>query len=385
MVQAVRDGEPLRGVARRFGVSPGNVSFWVERCKGKRLDRCDFEDRASGPHRPWNRTALSQERRVLSMRKQLETSVLGESGAPAIHQALQEAGGRLVPAVATIGRILKRHGRTDARKRVRRPAPPRGWHLPQVAAGEAKLDIFDLIEDLKLDKGPQFSVLTATSVHANQADAWPQLGIGSREVVNCLTARWRAIGLPHYAQFDNDTRFQGAHQFADTVGRVSRLCLALGITPVFAPPLEHGFQNPIEGFNALWQSKVWQRFYFADLAALQSHSRLYVQAHQQRTVKRREAAPQRRAFPKGWHFDLGRVLSGTLIYLRRTDAKGNVQLLGHRFAVDRLWLHRLVRCEVHFDLQCIRCYALRRRDPGDQPLLAETAYQHPNKPFKGTT
>jgi hypothetical protein len=159
--------------------------------------------------------------------------------------------------------------------------------LPQVAAGEAELDSFDLIEDLKLDKGPQFSVLTATSVHGSQADAWPQLGIGAREVVNCLTARWRAIGLPHYAQFDNDTRFQGAHQFADTVGRVSRLCLALGIIPVFAPPLEHGFQNPIEGFNALWQSKVWQRFYFADLPALQSHSRLYVQAHRLRTVKER--------------------------------------------------------------------------------------------------
>src|SRR5690349_7944773 len=159
MVQAVRDGETVRGVARRFGVSPGNVSFWVERCKGKRLDRCDFEDRPSGPHRPWNRTALGQERRVLSMRKQLEASVLGESGAPAIHQALQQAADRLVPAVATIGRILKRHGRTDARKRLRRPAPPRGWHLPQVAAGEAELDSFDLIEDLKLDKGPQFSVL----------------------------------------------------------------------------------------------------------------------------------------------------------------------------------------------------------------------------------
>jgi len=385
MVQAVRTGEPLRAVARRFGVSPGNVSFWVVRCKGKRVDRCDFEDRASGPRRPWNRTAVSEERRVLRMRKQLEASVLGESGAPAIHQALQRAGDRSVPAVATIGRILRRHGRTDARKRLRRPAPPRGWHLPQVAAGRAELDSFDLIEDLKLDKGPQFSVLTATSLHGNQADAWPRLSIDARAVVSCLLTRWCAIGLPHYAQFDNDTRFQGAHQFADTVGRVSRLCLALGVIPVFAPPLEHGFQNLIEGFNALWQSKVWQRFYFVDLPSLQSHSRLYVRAHRQRTVSRRETAPPRRSFPKDWHFDLTLPLSGTLIYLRRTDSKGNVHLLGRRFAVDPLWLHRLVRCEIHFDLQCIRYYALRRRDPSDQPLLAQISYQHPNKPFKGTT
>jgi hypothetical protein len=51
-----------------------------------------------------------------------------------------------------------------------------------------------------------------------------------------LVAHGRELGLPAYAQFDNDTVFQGAHQYPDTIGRVARLCLSLHVVPMFAPP-----------------------------------------------------------------------------------------------------------------------------------------------------
>jgi hypothetical protein len=312
-----------------------------------------------------------------------EHSVLGEFGAPAIAQALRAEEKQPPPSVATIGRILKRHGQTDAHHRVRHPAPPRGWHLPAVAAGTAELDSADVIEDLKLQDGPLVSVLTTTSLHGSTVDAWPRLKIGAVEVVACLLARWRALGLPHYIQFDNDARFQGTHRFADSIGRVIRLCLAVKVTPVFVPPLEFGLQNAIEGFNGLWQAKVWLRFHFPDLEALQVHSDHYVIAHRQRTSHRRSASPERRSFPSHWDFDLRQPLRGLLIYVRRSDEQGQVRLLGHRFRVDQHWVHRLLRCEIDLDQHCIRCYALRRRTPDDQPLLAELAYQHPNKPFIG--
>lgn len=384
MVRAVRSGSSKRSIAQRFKVSVSTVSFWVERSKGQRLNRCDFEDRPSGPRRPWNRTLAWKERQILTIRHQLRhNSTLGEFGAPAIRAQMlttQDAG---APAVATIGRILKRHGQMDYRTRVRRPPPPRGWYLPAVARAEAELDSFDVIEDLKIKDGPLFSVLTATSLHGRKADAWPKRGIGAEDAVTRLTRRWKKLGLPACAQFDNDTRFQGAHQFPDTVGRVSRLCLALGVMPVFAVPLEHGFQNAIEGFNGLWEAKVWRRFEFPDLPSLQRQSRRYIRAYLERTAQHAEAAPPRRAFPEDWRFDLDQPLRGTLIYLRRTDSDGRVHLLGHCFTVDRLWTHRLVRCEVQLDLDRILCYALRRRDPENQPLLATIPYPYPNKPFRG--
>jgi transposase len=375
----VRAGEGLRAVARAFKVNVSTVSLWVTRSQGQRLDRCSFSD--GKPGRAWNRTRASQEREILRTRVQLRKGVLGEYGADAIQRALGDAG--RYPARATINRVLRRRGALDGVARIRRPAPPRGWYLPAVASSKAELDSFDFIEDLKIAKGPLVQVLTAKSLHGGSTDAWTMPRVSAIATVQCLIERWKREGLPAYAQFDNDTVFQGAHQFADTVGRVSRLCLALGVVPVFVPPLEHGMQNLIEGFNALWQAKVWRRHRVPNLKALQRLSDDYIAAHRARTVERAEGAPHRYPMPRSFALDLTAPLRGTLIFIRRTDDKGRVSMLGQRILVNRAWLHRLVRCEVDFQHHRIRCFALRRRAPDDQPLLATLKYRFPDKPFKG--
>jgi len=57
-------------------------------------------------------------------------------------------------------------------------------------------------------------------------------------------------------------------------------------------------------------------------------------------------------------------------------------MLGHTFHVDRHWLHRLVRAEVDLNAHQLRIFALRRREPTDQPLLKQIPYILPSKPFK---
>jgi hypothetical protein len=383
-VRAVRAGRSLRAVAASFGMSVGAVAYWVKWAAGRRLDRVDFAN--AKPGRPWNRSAPELEQCIVRLRSRLRRhSVLGEYGPDAIGLALRrQARHRPVPARATIARVLARHGALDGVRRSRRPAPPKGWYLPRVAAGEAELDSFDFIEDLKIADGPLVSVLTAISLHGGLADAWIMAPVRAQTTVERLLARWRRHGLPAYAQFDNDTVFQGAHQFAHSVGRVSRLCLALGVTPVFAPPREPGFQNAIEGFNALWQGKVWRRHRFADLAALTSTSAAYIDAYRAKTAPRREAAPGRPVVPGGFQLDLQASLRGTMIFLRRSDEHGALHLLGASFVAEKHWRHRLVRCEVDFSVHRIRFYALRRRDPADQPLLRCLPYHRSDKPFQGT-
>ncbi|MGH9816931.1 MAG: hypothetical protein ACRD6I_12710 [Candidatus Acidiferrales bacterium] len=359
------------------------VSLWVARSQGQRLDRCAFAD--GKPGRAWNRANASMERRIVRTRVQLRKhSVLGEYGADAIGRALRrEPAQGTWPSRATINRVLRRRGALDGVRRIRRPAPPRGWYLPAVAAGSAEVDSFDFIEDLKIAKGPLVQVLTAKSLHGGLADAWTMPRTNAKVTVQCLIERWRRDGLPAYAQFDNDTVFQGAHQFADSVGRVSRLCLALGVVPVFVPPLEHGMQNPIEGFNALWQAKVWQRHHVPSLRALQQFSDHYIAAHRARTAELAEQAPPRRPMPRSFKLNLNAPLRGLMIFIRRTNHHGQVSLLGRRFLVSRDWMHRLVRCEVHFERHRIRCFALRRRAPDEQQLLATLHYRFPDKPFLG--
>ena len=379
MVEAVQAGVSIRAVARQFGVSRPTVERWVARAAGKRLDRVEWAARPPLAHTV-HRTPAEMEDRILDLRRELRTtSALGEYGALAIRRAWPGDTGGPPPAVRTIGRILERRGALDGQRRIRRPPPPRGWYLPAVARGEADCDCFDIIEGLVLQGGPEVEVLTGLALHASLPDAWPDDGVTAARVVTALQARWRTLGLPAFAQFDNDTCFQGPHQFPDVVGRVPRLCLQLGLVPVFTPLNDPSFQAALENFNGRWQVKVWHRFHHPSLPALQARSAGYITAARERGAARATEAPPRQPFPRGWQFNSTVPPCGPVIFLRRTDGQGGITLLGHTFSVGSSWPHRLVRAEVTLPGGPIRFFALRRRDPGTQPLLREVPYELPER------
>ena len=382
MVEAVRRGQSQQQVARDFGVSPATVNRWVRHAHGQRLDRVDWSDRASIPHTT-QRADATLEDLVLEVRSHLRSeSDLGFFGAEAILAALQARGVEPLPAERTVYRILRRRGVLDGRHRVRRPPPPPGWYLPEVARRRRELDSVDAVEGLVIKGGPQVEVLNAVSLHGGLVASWPRgESVTAKFVVECLVEHWRQFGLPGYAQFDNDTVFQGPHVHPDVVGRVSRLCLGLGVVPVFVPPREPGFQAAIENYNGSWQAKVWGRFEHADLDALADRSGRHVAALRRHRADRIEAAPPRGAFPERWRLNLQARLEGRMVSLRRTDAEGRAEVLGRAFDVDRHWAHRLVRAEVDLDADAIRFYRLRRREPGDQPLLKEVVHRIPSKLF----
>jgi putative transposase len=382
MVQAVRRGASMRQVADQFGVALATVQRWVARAGEQRLDRVDWTDRPCGLTTPVNRTERALEDRVLTIRQELrDTSDLGEFGAAAIYREWLARGLPDPPSVRTIGLILERRGALDRRRRTRRPPPPPGWYLPPVADGRAELDSFDLVEGLVIRGGIHVEVLNGISLHGGLVMARPHTAITAKFVVEALVEHWRTAGLPSYAQFDNDPLFEGPQIHPDTIGRVTRACLSLGVVPVFVPPRETGFQAAIEGFNGLWQAKVWARFQHPSLGALQAQSARYEAAHRQRAAARIEAAPGRRPIARGWHLDLQAHPQGRLVFLRRSNGQGEVQLLGRAFAVDPLWQHRLVRADVDLTRCRIRFYTLRRRAPDQQPMVKETRYVLPRRPF----
>jgi hypothetical protein len=179
----------------------------------------------------------------LDLRRQLtQQSDLGHSGAEAIFEALRERGTTPLPSIRTIGRILRRRGALDGPRRVRRPPPTPGWYRPDVAVRQAELDSIDIVEGLALKDGSYLEVLNAVSLHGGLVGSWPHEGaVTAAGVAEALSEHWRNVGLLVYAQFDNDTTFTGPHSHPDTVGRVMRLGLGLGVVPVFVPPGETGF------------------------------------------------------------------------------------------------------------------------------------------------
>ena len=365
-------------MARTYGVGLATVQRWLARAADNRLDRVDWSDRPDTPHRT-TRTDTAVEDLVLRLRWELrEASVLGEYGARAIRATLLEQGDLPgpVPSLRTIGRILERHDVLDRRRR-RRPAPPAGWYLPDLRERRVELDSFDTIEGLRLRDGPDITVLTGVSVHGGLVAAWPERSVTVRQTVSALTGHWREVGLPGYAQFDNDGRFVGCRPGQTRSAASSEPVSRSASHPSSRRPRESGFQAAIESFNGRWQAKLWNRFADGTLDDLQARSATYIAASRRRTALRIEAAPARRPFPPDDQVDLGRPPIGRLVFLRRTTDAGLATVLGHRLPVDQHWLHRLVRAEVDLDRGRLRFYALRRRQPDDQPLIREIAYDPP--------
>jgi hypothetical protein len=300
---------------------------------------------------------------------------LGFVGAACIHAELAASLGEITPSVRTIGRVLVQEGLLLRKRRTRQQPPPFGWYLPRVATRSVDLDSYDFVEDLRLEDGPLFHVLTTRSQWHALANAWTTQRLSAAQTCQFLLGHWRKHGRPAYAQFDNGTVFEGGHIWPDTFGQVTRFCLALGVTPVFAAPAEHGFQNLIENFNGLWQQKVWHRFLHPDLRAVQQASDRFTAAWCARRARACEAAPLRQPLASSDHLDLRHLAPGTIVYLRRCDESGHIHLLGHRFAVAPGWSHRLIRLEVDLANAAIRCFGLRRKEPDHQPLLAQIAYQ----------
>jgi putative transposase len=380
MVERVQEGFPISVVASQFGVERNTVRFWVKRSQGIPLDQMNWADRSSTPHLVHNRTSREMEQRILECRRFLASpeNALGFIGPGAIRDFLKDEG-REPPSLRTVARILNRNGILDQKVRRRFKAPPVGWYIPGLDLGLTNMDVFDTVEGLVIEGQGELEVLTTVSLWSPHAQAWPDHSINTSQILNWLISYWRIVGLPSYAQFDNDTRFQGAHHHTDVIGRVMRTCLSLGVTPVFAPPRETGFQALIENFNGLWQTRVWHRFHHFDLLSLSARSQRFISAYIQHRSARFEHTPARRPFPTNWKIDFNTYPQGKIIYIRRTNDQGNITILGRQFSIDPNWVHRLVRCEVELDDHIINIFRLRRRDPKDQPLLKTIEYHLPKR------
>jgi hypothetical protein len=293
MVAAVRRGQSQRAVARRFRVGLGHVQYWLARTLGQTLERVDWADQSNAPRQQGRQTKGSLQRRVLALRRELRLGDLGFVGAQAIHDVLRaESPKSTPPSLRTIGRILKANGALDAVRRVRRLAPPAGWYLPDVATGAAELDAFDVIEDLPLEAGPRLDVLTTRALWGPVCGAWVSEALRTRWLCQRLEAHWRQHGCPAYAQFDNDSRFQGTHTHPDVLGQVIRVCLWLEVTPIFAPPREHGPQNLNESFKF----SPCQRRGFSDYERPVCGGSVAAKSLATRRAARNDRAPARRDF-----------------------------------------------------------------------------------------
>jgi transposase InsO family protein len=184
-----------------------------------------------------------------------------------------------------------------------------------------------------------------------------------------LLAAFQALGLPLVAQLDNEMSFTGG-RWAHRLGRVVRLCLALGVTVWFIPfytPQRNGF---VESFHSQCQHFFWSRQTFGSLAEVQASYPAFLEAYRHdhrlpaidlRTPAEARAQAARPAhllpadltFPRGQRLP---IVAGTICCARLADQHGQVEVLNHHLQLGPAFAHHYVLAQIDTATQQLALY-----------------------------
>lgn len=195
------------------------------------------------------------EQLIVTTRKELIAAPFSQYGPQAIFYAISQKG-YSPPPVWTIARILKRHNLV----RTKRSSPyiPKGKKYPYIYAFCHQMDFV----------GPRYLSCKARYYFFNLIDCdchWSQTSILENQrafsVCDCLVRFWKVVGVPDFLQMDNDLSFWGSLRKPGAVGKVIRLCLLNGVTPVFIPQAEPWRNGIVESFNNTMQKNILSQKY----------------------------------------------------------------------------------------------------------------------------
>lgn len=358
-------GHPWAVILRRVQRSRGWLAKWLHRYRVQ--GRVGLRDASRAPRRIWRRTPAAQEQRILAIRAELEAhrtrrAAFSGVGAEGMQWELTRRGVRLVPSVATIERILARHGWTRHGPRPHRHAGSEPYPGPR-AAQMGDLQQTDLVGPRYL-RGPQgvtrFYSFHTVDVAGHTAFATQWADKQARTWCQHLVAAWHALGVPLVSQVDNEMAATGGGRYPYSLSQVVRLHLLLGVHLVFIPPGSPGRQATVESFNQLWQERVLRRHRCPTLGTLRRlsqrflryyhdakpHRQLTPQAHQTRFpgVLRERLWSSLRHVPGTFRLDAYRkaqgrhqlpVAQGQVSWIRKVDAEGRIEVNGKSYVIRR--------------------------------------------------
>jgi hypothetical protein len=276
--QAIRltlQGHSRQAILARIGRSPAWLSKWL-----RRFDKLGWQglrSRSRARLHPSTRYSDHTRHLVVATRQRLLKRHVTLSGPQAIQDELRHAHlmGR-VPSLATIKRILH-----DAHL-IHHPHPPKRGYFPQPTpcstyvlhamdwtarylTGGAKLFVFHTVD-------VQTRALTQT-LHTDKSGA---------TVRAHALATWQHLGLPDGLQLDNDAAFNGGYKVPRVFGAFVRLCLYLGIEPIFVPVGEPKRNSVVERLHGLWSQTFWCTHRFDTLAEVRRAAPQFVRFYTER-------------------------------------------------------------------------------------------------------
>lgn len=252
-VERYRAGEAPEAICSSLGRSLRWLYKWVQR----QSDGSDewFAERSRKPVHMPRKTGAAVEELVVSIRRELERDGLF-SGAQAVAWELEERGFE-VPSVRTVNRILRSHGVFDQAK-AEYVKKGRKYPAPEVNAPN-DVHQADFVGPRYIRGDGRFYSLNAADVLTARASGVPIRTRSTDDVLRAFWSTWRTLGIPKVLQVDNELVFWGSRRHPRGMSQLLRLCLSVGIEPLFIPIREPWRNGTIENFNGHWQSKFLKR------------------------------------------------------------------------------------------------------------------------------
>lgn len=272
-VRRVLEGVPVGDVAGELGRSERWVRKWVDRYDPNDSEWCVSQSRAA--RTVVNRTPVEVERLIVKIRERLAADEWAQVGASAIAWEMAKLGVSDVPSQRTIERILVRYEVPRRRRRGRYTPKGTEYPIPPAASPNA-VQQADLVGPRYLEGGSRFYAFNMIDV-ARRRVGGEILTVRSADAVcQALTMIWGRLGIPTRLQLDNQQALAGAK---GKPGRLVRLCLIHGVTPVFIPFAEPWRNGIIEQFNNTFDKKFYRTERFTDLAHITSRYLQFEEFH----------------------------------------------------------------------------------------------------------
>lgn len=262
--QAIRryeNGESPKEIYQSLGKGKTWFFKWLKRSQ---LDGEDWsKDLSRKPHQTRERISKAMEQAIINTRKQLERELYAQIGALNISWKLKQQG--LEPPLITINKVIKRNNLTRKRPKYQ----PKGVDYPAVEVTRSNhLHQFDVV-------GPRYLKTDGRFYSANIIDAYdrrcvinPMRRQTKIDILNALIRSWQILGIPVYLQMDNKLPMRGSNRYPHSFGLVIRLCLYLGIQPIFIPMREPWRNGIIERFQDVFDKMFFRAQYFKNFSHL---------------------------------------------------------------------------------------------------------------------
>jgi putative transposase len=185
-------------------------------------------------------------------------------------------------------------------------------------------------------------------------------------VMNFLAHAWQQLGLPEKVQFDNGREFCSFGYAARFLSRVIRLCLRLGVEPVFIPKGKPQHNGSVENFNGWFQPLFLSRPFRRPCDVRRELRRLMTTVNEQhvhsklggRTATQHRRGKRLRKLPADFTIDQKKlpIAAGKVTFIRLVSAQGKVSILGQSFKVGKRLKFRYVKVTIYTKYRKLKVY-----------------------------